>query len=257
MFLNYRRERNFHIHQRSTQTIIIIRDQHRPSSSSPEINTDHHHHQRSTQTIIIITRDQHRPSSSSPEINTDHHHHHQRSTQTIIIITRDQHRPSSSSPEINTDHHHLHQRSTQTIIIITFIIMLSLDYCLHSLLLVSILRGVSGEDLSPLQTEEFRSEGSTVTLSYRYSKTITANEYFYWYRQYPGEPPESILYISTTSTRLADSLKSDKRFSSKLSEGRNIDLQISSAAVTDSAVYYCAVQPTVTGNTNTLYKNTS
>ncbi|KAI9518321.1 hypothetical protein NQZ68_038592 [Dissostichus eleginoides] len=134
--------------------------------------------------------------------------------------------------------------------------MLSLDYYLHSLLLVSILRGVSCEDLTALQKELFSPEGSTVTLSYRYSKTITASDDFFWYRQYPGKQPEFLLYISGTSfTRLAESVKSDTKFSSKLSAEKNIDLSISSAAVTDSAVYYSALRPTVTGNTTTLYKN--
>uniref|UniRef100_A0A667WLI1 Immunoglobulin V-set domain-containing protein n=1 Tax=Myripristis murdjan TaxID=586833 RepID=A0A667WLI1_9TELE len=36
---------------------------------------------------------------------------------------------------------------------------------------------------------------------------------------------------------------------------RGVDLEISSAAVTHSALYYCAVKPTVTGNTQSLYKN--
>ncbi|KAJ4922400.1 hypothetical protein JOQ06_022896 [Pogonophryne albipinna] len=71
--------------------------------------------------------------------------------------------------------------------------MLSLHYYLHSLLLVSILRGVSCEDLTALQREEFSPEGSSVTLSYRYSKQAAGGDQFYWYRQYRGEPPEFII----------------------------------------------------------------
>lgn len=36
---------------------------------------------------------------------------------------------------------------------------------------------------------------------------------------------------------------------------KRVHLEISSAAVTDSAMHYCALRPTVTGNTHTLYKN--
>ncbi|KAJ4922429.1 hypothetical protein JOQ06_022925 [Pogonophryne albipinna] len=131
--------------------------------------------------------------------------------------------------------------------------MLSLHYYLHSLLLVSILRGVSCEDLTALQREEFSPEGSSVTLSYRYSKVAELDDYFFWYRQYPGEPPEFIIFHlgnGNIMNILIPGLKIKV-------ESNQINLSISSAAVTDSAVFYCAVRPTVTGNTNTLYKNTS
>ncbi|KAI9518319.1 hypothetical protein NQZ68_038590 [Dissostichus eleginoides] len=116
---------------------------------------------------------------------------------------------------------------------------------------------VSCGNLIALQKEAFSPEGSTVTLSYRYSKEAAGTDYFFWYRQYPGEPPEFLLSISGVNfTKKAESLKSDTRFFTELSEGKKrVDLQISSAAVTDCAVFYCAVEPTVTGNTNTLYKN--
>ncbi|CAL8313371.1 unnamed protein product [Gadus morhua 'NCC'] len=69
-----------------------------------------------------------------------------------------------------------------------------------------------------------------------------------------GEPPEFLLSISGLGIiRTAESLGSDKRFSTELTEEKTgVDLKISSAAVTDSALYYCALRPTVTGNTDSL-----
>uniref|UniRef100_A0A668AEM3 Ig-like domain-containing protein n=1 Tax=Myripristis murdjan TaxID=586833 RepID=A0A668AEM3_9TELE len=81
-------------------------------------------------------------------------------------------------------------------------------------------------------------EGETLTLACTF-ETTDSNPYLFWYKQ------ES-----------AQILKSDPRISTKMSEDkRGVDLEISSAAVTHSALYYCAVRPTVTGNTQSLYKN--
>uniref|UniRef100_A0A3B3D4P1 Immunoglobulin V-set domain-containing protein n=1 Tax=Oryzias melastigma TaxID=30732 RepID=A0A3B3D4P1_ORYME len=93
-------------------------------------------------------------------------------------------------------------------------------------------------------------EGAPVTLSYKYPKLATSN-FFFWYRQFPGKPAEFLVSHSSSGKILIknmDGLKIQV-------ENKQIDLEISSAAVTDSAVYYCAVQPTVTGNNKTLYKN--
>uniref|UniRef100_A0A3P9PXT3 Ig-like domain-containing protein n=1 Tax=Poecilia reticulata TaxID=8081 RepID=A0A3P9PXT3_POERE len=113
--------------------------------------------------------------------------------------------------------------------------------------------------LKPLRKwkiEEFSSEGSSAALTCSYTNKISAGDDFFWYRQNPGKPPEFIFYISgLNSSRSAESLKSSTRFSTYLRGEKHLDLLISSAAVTDSAVYYCALQPTVTGNTRTLYKN--
>ena len=99
-------------------------------------------------------------------------------------------------------------------------------------------------------------EGTTVTLSYSQSK-IAGSDDFFWYRQYPGEPPQFLLYISGFgNNKTAESLGSDKRFSTELTDEKTrVVLKISSAAVRDSALYYCAVRPTVTGNTDSPYKN--
>uniref|UniRef100_A0A8C9X8P8 Immunoglobulin V-set domain-containing protein n=1 Tax=Sander lucioperca TaxID=283035 RepID=A0A8C9X8P8_SANLU len=101
-------------------------------------------------------------------------------------------------------------------------------------------------------SEKTSLEGSSVTLSYRYSKQVTGTDYFYWYRQYPGKPLEFLIFLLGTQNAANSGLSASVSVSEDTTK---IDLQIISAAVTDSAVYYCAVRPTVTGNTKTLYKN--
>ncbi|KAI3374113.1 hypothetical protein L3Q82_005929 [Scortum barcoo] len=102
---------------------------------------------------------------------------------------------------------------------------------------LSILTGVSCEDLTPVKKEEFSSEGSTVTLSYKYAK-LSASDYFFWYRQYPGKPPQFLLSHSASGDIGINPVPGLKI---KV-EQNQISMNISSAAVTDSAaLYYCAV----------------
>ncbi|XP_038573139.1 uncharacterized protein LOC119901640 [Micropterus salmoides] len=104
-----------------------------------------------------------------------------------------------------------------------------------------------------VRNEEFALEDSSVTLSYKYSKKANVGDYFFWYRQYPGKPPGLLISHSASGAVGNDPIPG---WSAKVSDDKtHLDLQISSAAVTDSAVYYCAVRPTVTGNTKALYKN--
>ncbi|KAF4117480.1 hypothetical protein G5714_002033 [Onychostoma macrolepis] len=129
---------------------------------------------------------------------------------------------------------------------------------LHSVILLSALTCVSfGDEITADSTEESAAVGSTVTLSCSYSSAQSLQ----WYRQYPGSAPQFLVLIieSVKETKRSDV---DPRFSTKLrkenqatKEIKHVDLMISSAAVSDSALYYCALRPTVTGNTSTLYKN--
>ncbi|KAI3374220.1 hypothetical protein L3Q82_005942 [Scortum barcoo] len=91
------------------------------------------------------------------------------------------------------------------------------------------LRGVSCEDLTPVKKEEFSSEGSTVTLSYKYSKKATVDNYFFWYRQYPGKPPDFLVFHLGTQneTKPRLSVKADPRCSQFLNTADMTPLFIS------------------------------
>uniref|UniRef100_A0A8C4GJX5 Ig-like domain-containing protein n=1 Tax=Dicentrarchus labrax TaxID=13489 RepID=A0A8C4GJX5_DICLA len=97
-------------------------------------------------------------------------------------------------------------------------------------------------------------EGEEVTLDCQYNSSSTSN-YLFWYKQDGNNSPKFILSrIQRDEGTTADEFK--ERFSSTLdSTSRSVPLKIQKLQLSDSAVYYCALRPTVTGNTKTLYKN--
>ncbi len=129
-----------------------------------------------------------------------------------------------------------------------------LSKCIQLLIISS--AGVSvGNVITPVQTEVFRTEGNNITLSCNYSSAISLQ----WYRQYPNSAPEYLLVILHGTGQVSQKSKlvdQDPRFNGKLNEKKtHVILEISSAKLTDSALYYCALTPTVTGKQYTSYKN--
>ncbi|KAI5628764.1 hypothetical protein C0J50_10576, partial [Silurus asotus] len=110
-----------------------------------------------------------------------------------------------------------------------------------------------GDSINPRFTHKAVNEGDDVTLSCSYSTSATYS-YLHWYRQHPRSKPKFLLYISDLSGDKSDSIP--PRLNVKVNKtNKEVDLIISSAAVSDSDLYYCALAPTVTGNPAALYKN--
>ncbi|XP_070700902.1 T cell receptor alpha variable 19 [Pempheris klunzingeri] len=97
-------------------------------------------------------------------------------------------------------------------------------------------------------------EGDTATLDCTFQTSDTTPTLF-WYKQDGNNSPKFILNrVQLDEGKTPDELK--ERFSSTLnSTSRSVPLKIQKLQLSDSAVYYCALRPTVTANTKTLYKN--
>uniref|UniRef100_A0A3P8Y027 Ig-like domain-containing protein n=1 Tax=Esox lucius TaxID=8010 RepID=A0A3P8Y027_ESOLU len=100
--------------------------------------------------------------------------------------------------------------------------------------------GISSEDLTSLKNEEIGLEGTSVTLSCKYSRTANVRDYFYWYRQDTAQRPEFLLSIFGSDDITKVDLLNPRRSVKMNEEKTRVDLMISSAEVTDSVLYYCA-----------------
>ncbi|CAM4590648.1 unnamed protein product [Leuciscus chuanchicus] len=99
--------------------------------------------------------------------------------------------------------------------------------------------------ITPYSESTFATETESVKLSCNYSGSV---ESLHWYRQYAGSPPQFLILdyygAKTEAVPPVSGISINHR-----KEASSVDLEISSAKVTDSALYYCALRPTVTGNT--------
>uniref|UniRef100_A0A3B3DFV8 Ig-like domain-containing protein n=1 Tax=Oryzias melastigma TaxID=30732 RepID=A0A3B3DFV8_ORYME len=101
--------------------------------------------------------------------------------------------------------------------------------------------------------EVIAAEGDSVTLNCTF-ETSSSNPYLFWYKQDVNSYPKYVLKRYLKTGENAPEFKID-RFIAELKEDKSVPLTIQNLHVSDSAVYYCALRPTVTGNNKTLYKN--
>ncbi|KAK2861018.1 hypothetical protein Q7C36_005184 [Tachysurus vachellii] len=123
------------------------------------------------------------------------------------------------------------------------------------LIAVKNIAGAVDSSITPDQTIVSSSEGSNITLTCTYDQSA---RYLHWYRQKPQSEPEFLLLIIISTNDVTKAKQPDPRLSIKLrKKEKKVDLEIFPAAVSDSALYYCAMEPTVTQNSNRLYKKSS
>uniref|UniRef100_A0A672HGC8 Ig-like domain-containing protein n=1 Tax=Salarias fasciatus TaxID=181472 RepID=A0A672HGC8_SALFA len=95
-------------------------------------------------------------------------------------------------------------------------------------------------------------EGHSVTLDCLYN-TTSSNYYLFWYKQEGNKSPKFILSRFKFG---GGKTEDEEKYSSTLDSSlRSVPLKIQKLELSDSAVYYCALQPTVTGNSSTVDEN--
>ncbi|KAK2900780.1 hypothetical protein Q8A67_008895 [Cirrhinus molitorella] len=132
---------------------------------------------------------------------------------------------------------------------------------LHSVILFCASAAVVfGNTIEPDTTDVDADEGQNATMSCSYSSPGGTDYLFctrddlHWYRQY-GTSKLEFLVLTYDNEKEAKQSDVDSRFIVNVTKREQVDLKISSAALSDSALYYCALRPTVTGNSSALYKN--
>ncbi|CAB1326158.1 unnamed protein product, partial [Coregonus sp. 'balchen'] len=113
----------------------------------------------------------------------------------------------------------------------------------------------SGDHVQQQSGGVIATEGGLVTLSCQYNTTDT-NAYLYWYKQEANDVPKHML--SCYSFGSGDNAAGFKeRFDASLNaKTQSVPLTIQRVQLSDSAVYYCALKPTVTtGYTAPLQKH--
>ncbi|XP_061914987.1 T cell receptor alpha chain MC.7.G5-like [Entelurus aequoreus] len=89
-------------------------------------------------------------------------------------------------------------------------------------------------------------KGDSVTLDCSY-ENYGGNDYIFWYKQDGRAAPKFILSLSMTGLGKTES-SFEKRFSCSINDtAKRAPLKIQDVQLSDSAVFYCAIQPTAVG----------
>ena len=94
------------------------------------------------------------------------------------------------------------------------------------------------DQLSPANSNIESLEGNSPKLQCSYEAS-SEYIYLYWYRQYPNEAPQFLLYKGARSEN-AEHIP-DSRFSTTTSRS-STELHIKTLALADTALYYCALR---------------
>uniref|UniRef100_A0A667WD44 Ig-like domain-containing protein n=1 Tax=Myripristis murdjan TaxID=586833 RepID=A0A667WD44_9TELE len=112
-------------------------------------------------------------------------------------------------------------------------------------------------NLTPVKKEELNviaTEGESLTLACTFETSNNKNAYLFWYKQEVNDFPKFMLQRgSYVPGNNAEEFPKEK-FDAQIND-TSVPLRIQKLQPSDSALYYCALKPTVTGNTQSLYKN--
>uniref|UniRef100_A0A8C1RZZ0 Ig-like domain-containing protein n=1 Tax=Cyprinus carpio TaxID=7962 RepID=A0A8C1RZZ0_CYPCA len=100
---------------------------------------------------------------------------------------------------------------------------------------------MTADQIRPNQEISVIKEDATVTLSCSYD---TTSSYVYWYRQYPNGELRYLIYKASWSS-VGGGRPADPRFQSTTSK-TSTELTITGVTLSDSALYYCALEPSDT-----------
>ncbi|CAB1326135.1 unnamed protein product [Coregonus sp. 'balchen'] len=138
---------------------------------------------------------------------------------------------------------------------LVYLVCVRMSFTLLLLLSVFVADSTEQETITPVKPEVNVLQGTDITLSCNYNGNVNNLQ---WYRQYPGSRPECLLLILQSSIYVQNTSITTPRHTGRLNEEKTrVHFMISSVELEDSALYYCALQPTVTGKPDTLYTNLS
>uniref|UniRef100_A0A8B9JKD6 Ig-like domain-containing protein n=1 Tax=Astyanax mexicanus TaxID=7994 RepID=A0A8B9JKD6_ASTMX len=123
----------------------------------------------------------------------------------------------------------------------TVLLIVNMEFCLHIQRHDYSNGPVEGRFPLKLSSTVNVLQGGSVTLSCKYNGSAASDELL-WYRQYSRSRPEFLILVNELTAKVEKNSKV-------------LTLIIYHTAVSDSALYYCALTPTVTGNPpNTVLK---